>query len=76
MTRQGTNIQPRLLAELLAQSEPSLFGNKSELAVSPVEKPVDAGLLMPSVYSVLPRMIRIAEWHADFQVRAWRELLG
>lgn len=80
----STNIQPRLLAELMAQSEPCLFSNKSPVAVSPVYKTVDTGLLpsYPSahpwlpVISSLPKMMEITRWHADLQVRAWRELVG
>lgn len=78
-----TNVQPALLIKLMQESEPCLFANKSEPVVSPVEKPVDTGLLpsRPSVhpwlpvYSSFPRMVTIARWHADLQVRAWRELV-
>jgi hypothetical protein len=79
-----TNVQPALLIKLMKESEPCLFSNKSEPAVSPVEKPVDTGLLpsYPSMHpwipvvSSFPKMVEITRWHADLQIQAWRELVG
>lgn len=79
-----TNVQPALLIKLMKESEPCLFANKSEPVVTPVEKTVDTTLL-PShlsvhpwfpVYSSFPKMVEITRWHADEQVRAFRELLA
>lgn len=78
-----TNIQPSLLIKLMKESEPCLFNNKSEPAVSPVEKPIDVTTLLSSPYghpyvppySSFPKMVEITRWHANEQVRYFRELL-
>lgn len=57
----STNVQPRMVAELLAQSEPCLFSNSSPVAVVPYELPP----IMAVAYAVMWDAVR---WHAELQV--------
>lgn len=61
------NVQPRMVAELLAQSEPCLFANRSPVAVKPYELPP----LMAVAYAL---MYDVARWHASLQVSFDRSL--
>lgn len=65
--RTGTNIQPRLVAELLAKSEPCLFVNASQPAVQPT---VVSGWSHVAI-AIMHEAIR---WHARLQVEFFAEL--
>lgn len=56
-----------MLVELMAQSEPCLFANRSEPAVKPF-------VVSQSVLAAVSRMLVVAEWHAELQREFWREL--
>lgn len=61
------NVQPRMVAELMAQSEPCLFANKSPVAVVPYE----ANPILTVAYAL---MYDVARWHASLQVSFDRSL--
>jgi len=61
------NVQPRMVAELLAQSEPCLFANRSPVVVKPYELPP----IMAVAYAL---MYDVARWHASLQVSFDRSL--
>jgi len=66
-TIRSTNIQPDLVARLLATSEPCLFANRSPVAVKPYELPP----IMVVAYAL---MYDVARWHASLQVSFDRSL--
>ena len=69
--RRSTNIQPAMLIKLMTESEPCLFANKSEPAVSPVvREAVIPTRDFPSVCvrDAVARMMDAARWHAQLQV--------
>jgi hypothetical protein len=63
----GTNVQPRLVAELLAKSDPCLFGNASEPAVRPAVVSGWTHVAMAIMHDAI-------RWHARLQVEFFAEL--
>jgi len=61
------NVQPGLMVKLMMESEPCLFANKSQLAVTPYEMPHHLTLIRD-------RMLDISRWHAQLQVSFERSL--
>lgn len=61
------NIQPRMVAELLARSEPSLFTNDAVKATEVVTIPG----WTPVAVALMHEAIR---WHAELQVSFFKEL--
>jgi hypothetical protein len=53
----------------MQDSEPCLFANKSNPVFSPTEKPINVQLLL-----LYRRMVEIAVWHAEEQVKFYQEL--
>ena len=57
----STNVQPGMVARLMAQSEPCLFSNKSPVAVVPYQLP-------PMLVVAYALMYDAVRWHAQLQV--------
>lgn len=57
----STNVQPGMVAKLMAQSEPCLFSNKSPVAVVPYQLPP----ILVVAYALMYDAVR---WHAQLQV--------
>lgn len=66
-TPKSINVQPRMVAELLARSEPCLFANASPVAVVPYE-------MNPMLTVAYALMYDAVRWHADLQVSFDRSL--
>lgn len=64
---QSINVQPRLLVNLMIESEPSLFNPDSKPAVKPYEMPSN----LQTIYAL---MLEITKWHANLQVEFDKEL--
>lgn len=63
----STNIRPQMVRDLLIRSEPCLFSNKNMVVTSPQE--VDCMHLYRT-----GQMLVWARWHAEIQIRFWKEL--
>lgn len=64
---QSINVQPRLLVNLMIDSEPSLFNPDNKPAIEPYKMP-------PNLQAIYTAMLQITKWHANLQVEFDKQL--
>lgn len=55
------NVQPKMLIGLMMESEPSLFSNNSQVAITPREIP-------PHIFNMYMLFLEAAKKHAQLQI--------
>ena len=65
---QSINVQPRLLVNLMIDSEPSLFNPDTKPVIEPYK-------MSPNLRAIYAAMLEITKWHANLQIEFDKQLV-